>query len=304
MRFNIVSAKYMNSFLAWTSPQKTTATLIFLATCLLITILTDMAFCMKITTFIAGGAFFLCWPVASRYPKYRYLVSPFKWALWDIPTDGKLRWHYTPRVADFWVVAEWSFQYLRRKAQMTRERLLERKVDRNFHHDQRAAYKGFLQTIPNIAIDDGGSDDDEDWHSVRSSTSVLGKTDIMAYRAWSQGAIGRLVIYAGGVRFVRSLKRKESWRYSFLDLAEMRKQEASLLSRLPTVSSHSLELKLIDGSVFTIEGLKDRDSAFNSIIGFSGLQWQALQTKSPANNIGHNIAYGPPGNPAWALGSA
>jgi len=48
-----------------------------------------MAFCVKITGFVAGGSFFLCWPIASRYPKYRYLVSPFKWVLWDIPTDGK-----------------------------------------------------------------------------------------------------------------------------------------------------------------------------------------------------------------------
>ncbi|KAL8908357.1 MAG: hypothetical protein Q9207_000885 [Kuettlingeria erythrocarpa] len=231
-----------------------------------------MSFCMKITTFITGGAFFLCWPVASRYPKYRYLVSPFKWALWDIPTD-----------------AEWSFQHLRRKAQTTRERLLERKVERDFHHDQKARYKGPFQTIPNIFIDDCGSDDAGDWHSVRSSTSVLDKTAITAYRAWSHGAIGRFNIHTGGVQFIRSLKRKESRRCSFLDLAEMSKQEGSILSRLPTVSPHSLEVKLIDGSVFPIEGLNDRDSAFDSIIGFSDLQWQALQAKIAADNIDDNI---------------
>lgn len=78
-----------SSFHDWIYPRKTVATLIFLAACLLIGVLTDMAFCMKVGTFIAGGAFFLCWPIASRYPKYRYLVSPFKWVLWDIPTDGR-----------------------------------------------------------------------------------------------------------------------------------------------------------------------------------------------------------------------
>ena len=44
---------------------------------------------MKIVWFVVGGAFFFCWPIASRYPKYRYLVSPIKWVLWDIPTDGE-----------------------------------------------------------------------------------------------------------------------------------------------------------------------------------------------------------------------
>ena len=54
----------------------------------LVGLLTDMAFCMSILWLIVGVAFFLCWPIASRYPKYRYLVSPIKWLLWDIPTDG------------------------------------------------------------------------------------------------------------------------------------------------------------------------------------------------------------------------
>jgi len=78
-----------NSFYNWMSPRKTAASLWFFASALLVTLFCDMAFCVKITGFVAGGSFFLCWPISSRYPKYRYLVSPFKWVLWDIPTDGK-----------------------------------------------------------------------------------------------------------------------------------------------------------------------------------------------------------------------
>ena len=78
-----------HSFYHWKAPKKTAATLYFLAVCLLVSICTDMEFCMKIVSFIVGGTFFLCWPIASLYPKYRYLVSPFKWALWDIPTNGE-----------------------------------------------------------------------------------------------------------------------------------------------------------------------------------------------------------------------
>ena len=38
--------------------------------------------------FIIGGGFFLCWPIASLYPQYRILVSPFRWVLWDIPSNS------------------------------------------------------------------------------------------------------------------------------------------------------------------------------------------------------------------------
>ncbi|KAL8738882.1 MAG: hypothetical protein Q9181_000409 [Wetmoreana brouardii] len=262
------------NFHGWVNPQKTAATLFFLVLCLLICLLTDMAFCMKVTTFISGGTFFVCWPISSHYPKYRYLVSPFKWAMWDVPTD-----------------AEWSFQYLRRNAQITREKLIERATDRNYHDETDGhVFPGTsrVQAVPDIVVDATGlddDDDDEDWHSTSSATSVLDGSDLVAYRAYSHGTVGQLIIYAGGVRFVRSIKRRELWRRSFLELTEMRKNEGSSVSKLPAVPSHSLELKCIDGSRLVLDGINERDSAFNTIIGFSGLQWQSLQAKI-VNNSG------------------
>ncbi|KAL8769398.1 MAG: hypothetical protein Q9209_004626 [Squamulea sp. 1 TL-2023] len=260
------------NFHAWIYPRKTGATLIFLAVCFLITVLTDMAFCMKIASFIIGGTFFFCWPIASRYPKYRYLVSPLKWVLWDIPTD-----------------AEWSFQYLRRNAQKTREKLIERVADRVYRFgkgDSRASCCYVLsQEVPNINVDSVGPDEDEDWHSTNSSTGILDGFDIVSYRAFLQGVVGRLFIYSGGIRFVRSFKRKELWRRSFLELVEMRKQDGSALSKIPAVSSQSLELKFIDNSRVSLEGMQERDAAFSSIIGLSALQWQSLQAKTiPADS--------------------
>ena len=79
------------SFYHWKSPRKTAASLGFIAACLLVSVFADMAFCMRIVGFIAGGAFFVCWPISSLYPEYRYLISPFKWVLWDIPTHGQPR---------------------------------------------------------------------------------------------------------------------------------------------------------------------------------------------------------------------
>ena len=141
-----------------------------------------------------------------------------------------------------------------------------------------------VQAVPNILVDvtepEPSSDSDEEYLSTSSATSVLNGADITSYRAYSQGVIGRLVIYANGVRFIRSLKRKELWRRSFLEMAEMRKKEGSVVSKVSRVAPHSLELKFIDSSKLTLDGMKERDSAFNTIIGFSSLQWQSLQPKT------------------------
>ncbi|KAL8874301.1 MAG: hypothetical protein Q9174_000341 [Haloplaca sp. 1 TL-2023] len=260
-----------SNFHHWLYPRKTLATLTFLASCLMIGLSTDMTFCIKIATFIVGGAFFLCWPIASRYPKYRYLVSPFKWVLWDIPTD-----------------AEWSFQYLRRHAQTTREDKIRAAISLKTQSQsvQKAPSKGssLAQAVPNILVNateqEPSSGSDEEYLSTSSATSVLNEADITSYRAYSQGFVGRLVIYAGGVRFIRSLKRKELWRRPFIEMVEMRKKESSTVSKISTLAPHSLELKFIDSSKLLLDGMKDRDSAFNAIIGFSSLQWQSLQPKT------------------------
>ncbi|KAI9857041.1 MAG: hypothetical protein M1813_008647 [Trichoglossum hirsutum] len=81
---NFLEAMY--NFYHWKSPRKTVASLYFFITCFLISAIADMEFCMKLFWFIIGGSFFACWPISSRYPRYRYLVSPIKWVLWDIPT--------------------------------------------------------------------------------------------------------------------------------------------------------------------------------------------------------------------------
>lgn len=136
-----------------------------------------------------------------------------------------------------------------------------------------------MQSVPGISVDEISSIDDEEWHSASSETSILGESDIAAYRAFSRGVVGKLIVYADGIRFIRSIKREELWRRSFLELAEMRKKESSSLSKLPMVSPQTLEFKFIDGSKTALEGMKESDSAFNTIIGLSGLQWQSLQTK-------------------------
>ncbi|KAL8921571.1 MAG: hypothetical protein Q9172_003970 [Xanthocarpia lactea] len=174
--------------------------------------------------------------------------------------------------------------YLRRNAQTTREKLIERAADSVYQLEkastQASSNHSLSQAVPDITVDAVDSTEDEDWHSATSRTSILNGSDIVAYRAYLQGVVGRLIIYSGGVRFLRSFTRKELWRRSFLELAEMRKQDGSAVSKLPTVSSQSLEIQFTDDSKVVLEGMRERDAAFSSIIGLSGLQWQSLQAKT------------------------
>lgn len=80
----------MVNFYRHERPRLTLATIFFFTCCLLTTLLADMAFCMKLVWFIFGGGFFLTYPIATRYPQYRVLVSHFRWVFWDIPTHAEL----------------------------------------------------------------------------------------------------------------------------------------------------------------------------------------------------------------------
>ena len=67
-------------------------------------------------------------------------------------------------------------------------------------------------------------------------------------------------------------------RVLFIQLAEMRKVEGNRLSKMVS-SADQLEIKNMHGRKYCIEGMKERDEAFNTIIAFSGLQWQSLQIR-------------------------
>ena len=147
-------------------------------------------------------------------------------------------------------------------------------------------YTGRMITVPRIQVQGDGSakdysdSDDEGWYSASSTTSVLEASDIRSFRAQSHGVIGRLVVFTKGVRYVRSLPKKELWRKDYLELVELGKMEGSNASKLTSLSPDQLDIKCTDGGTFKIKGMVERDEAFNTIIAFSGLQWQSLQIKA------------------------
>ena len=188
------------------------------------------------------------------------------------------------------LIAEWSFQYLRRQAQITREEMIKKKVEDGHSYELANpsvdGYTGRMITVPRIQVqgDESAKDysdsDDEGWYSASSSTSVLEASDIRSFRAQSHGVIGRLIVFTKGVRYVRSLPKKELWRKDYLEFVELRKMEGSNASKLTSLSPDQLDIKCTDGETFKIKGMVERDEAFNTIIAFSGLQWQSLQIKA------------------------
>lgn len=271
------------SFATWNLPLKTAQTLFFFATCLLISLLTDMAFSMKVFWFLAGGAFFLSWPISSHYPKYRHLVSPLRWVFWDIPTE-----------------AERAFLYLRARAQGARERVLERALERAVSVEQTSAGGAYADDgaasaiggPPGIAA--GGERDDvevEDWHTPPSTPSPPSDPTLLAFRAHYQSHQGKLLLSTNGVRFVRTSHlhahraTREPFALPYTHLREMRKIDGTM-SRLAKVSGvlpkrvkesgEDLLFLGAEGEVL-VESVADRDEAFNAVVGFSGLRWQKLQ---------------------------
>lgn len=165
--------------------------------------------------------------------------------------------------------------------------MINKRVQESHVHETARSYNGngfgLSAALPKFTLkvtqpmDADGDDQDDDgasWHSTDSSCNVLDSCDIVFFSARSEKAFGRLIIYANGVRFVRSSNGKEVWRRTFLELAEMRKLVGSALSRVTLKALEQLELIFTDGSSVVLEAMKDRDEAFNTIIGFSALQWQ------------------------------
>ena len=265
----------LSNFYSWKHPKKTVSSLVFFAACLATSIFADTAFCLKIIWFVVGGSFFVCWPVSSLYPRYRYLVSPFKWVLWDVPTH-----------------AEWSFQYLRRHCQESRESMIRNRVEQSFQKEPQEPflehYAGRLSTPhPHIEVEgveqefDSENTASEDWHSADSSSNILPETHFLSYRSHWEGVTGRLAITPSGLRFVRSIKKQEMWYLPFIEIEEMRKFQGAVRSGSKVLGIKSkllLEIRRMDGICYTVELRGDRDEVFNYIIGFSGLQWQSLQS--------------------------
>jgi len=265
---NMLESLY--NFYHFRSPSATVASLCLFGAFFLLSAIGDAAFNMKVFWLIVGMSFFICWPIGSLYPRYRLLVSPFKWALWDVPTH-----------------AEWCFQYLQERSAAAREAILAKPSDGAFVR---------------MGTNAGGLTDESDSESFYSTDSVLidEEKDILSFGCTYLHVPGRFIISTTGLRFISSvLLPYRSFHEPFSSLFEMSKRQtrSTILSPLAKVTTGMDKLELWfrgqEGSasmydmgekgnarMVVLENMRDRDKAFNAVVGFSGCRWQSLQKKS------------------------
>ncbi|KAH7400410.1 hypothetical protein BKA64DRAFT_481465 [Cadophora sp. MPI-SDFR-AT-0126] len=279
------------NFYHFQSPAATIASLCFVAALFLLTALVDSRYAMKVLWFMIGLIFFICWPISSLSPRFRLLVSPLKWMLWDVPSHSEL-----------------SFQFLQERAAVARESIIS---DHHRENSDPDVTRGSA-----LRSDSDGQDVSDDESFVTSATSFENEDlAILSFDCIFQHIPGHFTISTTGVRFDPSINHFSNSMAAFYkpysELLEMSKRQthSSILSPLAKVTSgmDKLELRfrgnfgvagvpgigeMVEEEVLLLENMRGRDKAFNAIIGFSGVRWQHLQKrpKSEGKKGRHTVA--------------
>ncbi|KAN0068315.1 hypothetical protein V8E54_013511 [Elaphomyces granulatus] len=294
----------LGNFYNWQYPRRTAATLFFLVSCLSLALFTDLKFCMKVFWFVCINTFFLGWPVASRYPQYRFLVSPVRWVFWDIPTHTE------------WAIASLQQHEARQKVELAGHRANQNTLTLSKHDltDTKETSHATHETQQRNPND----------HEFMNGGVQVGKEletasqEAHCFRANRHGCPGYLLISLHGLRFIktdafiRGPKEDldhELWSYEFSSLLQLSKSRASMSSKMKmdptfellefeflaspaaintggeglvlvghrkegtasnTILQHPTTLEVLD-----LPGGK-RDEVFNLIIGIGRLRWSVL----------------------------
>ena len=83
-----VLIRVAHSFYEWRSPNRTLLSLSFLGLVGLLITIAPTWLLIKLIQLEGALIFFGTFPIASRLPQYRHVVSPLTWLFWKIPTDG------------------------------------------------------------------------------------------------------------------------------------------------------------------------------------------------------------------------
>lgn len=264
------------NFYHFRSPYATICSLCLVAALFAVSAFGSFEFAMKGWWLIVGLTFFVCFPISSRWPRYRHLVAPWKWMVWNVPTH-----------------AEWCFQYLQERATIAKASILST-VEYDSHHVRTGAIDTEL-----FENDCDGSDSDS-FVSAESFQLDM-ERDIMSFGCTYLHTPGRLIISTTSLRFESSMGKVlpyESFTKPYSALVEMNKRQthASVLKPLVKVTTGLDKLELVfrglkggavmhsmgekeDAEVVILEKMRGRDKAFNAILGFSGVRWQCLQQK-------------------------
>jgi hypothetical protein len=259
----------LNNFYDWLDPRLTWATLFWFSTAILLGIFTPSEYSIKIVTMCCIVMFFGSRYVAHYHPEYRHVVNAFNYIFWGIPND-----------------ADWSMSYLRAKAQETRAELIGKRVREKYNDDfphargpiadifdGPASIKTPSSATDNVSIESEEDDDAASFHSTKSTSSILDGLDILSFRCTMHSVPGRLIIFSDGLRFQRTSSDTEVWRRLWSELVEIEKTDPKTAGLIKT---DGIRLAFTDGKEVKLDHVRQRDKAFNCIIGFSGLRFQIV----------------------------
>lgn len=237
----------MINFYRWERPSKTAATLFYYFCCLLITLLADTRFCVRLVWWIIGAGFFFCWPLATRFPQYRILLDPVRWVFWDIPTHAEL-----------------GFIQLQEKA------ILRDAKD--------------LDEAMAVGYDEPASD--SDYHSADEDLSISPVGKEIAIRAYNGKHRGHLTLGRDSLTFSSATGPTVTTTLVNITEMRKIPIEGKA-ERLLTFQSQteSLEFDFRPNDSSETETLSilvrrsDQHRIFNHILAWSGLKWQSLHIK-------------------------
>ncbi|KAF3927658.1 hypothetical protein ABW21_db0201919 [Orbilia brochopaga] len=264
------------NFNEWRRPAQTVHSLILLGACLLLSLCTDVAYCWRLITFMFGLWFFVSSPVASLYPRYRWVVSPIRWAFWGIPTQAEIA--YTEFHED--AVNAINDPAKRKKA--ARRRAWRKKIAdyegpmTMIEGDDDAEDEGYITNSPDIEEDE--EDDPEELISptvAQDLQSLQGATMIFCgFKCVYRDQPGKLFVSDFGLLFETEVSNKLLVEVPWTYLKRLQKQEIPISTNGRGETAHALDVILADEEVVRFGSMNSRDKAFKRIIGFSGLQWQ------------------------------
>lgn len=306
----------MVNFYSWRDPLATTQSLILWSSLAGFSALVSTEFGLKVMVFAVGLIFFVMRPITWRYPRFRKVISPTMWVYWDVPTNGKFLLLCHSRIPAYQLTfsAGLAFKGLQEDAQKARERMHNVNMQ-NVHQQTGQTHAGprpIVAVSPAQLLQSDATNNRNTLDQPRQNSNVLPPAvithprtthsethndDLLHFRGSCKSHLGRLVITPTRIRFTRTLPQQslstltsdipsaqnpanDLFDQPYLHLLELRKSNSSvanLFSRKEIISTDGLIIVWMDGTTVTIESMRKRDEAFNTIIGFSGLRFAVQQ---------------------------
>ncbi|KIW13336.1 hypothetical protein PV08_08524 [Exophiala spinifera] len=232
-------------------PRLTFASVFFFSCCLAVCLCADMEFCMKVVWFVVGGGFFFSYPIATSFPKYRLLVSQFRWVFWGIPSHAEL-----------------AILRLQEKAVVRDANLAEFDLHRDDDDD-----------------DDDEGDDGERTRWPMGESHAIAAVERDSGRG--QLVVGRTALsWIRKTADERHWPFSELHELRKIDPDE----NDSMWKNLKNVHSRSsagLEIVFLQDEITLLLHPSDRDRVFNLILAWSGQKWQSLHMERQHSHRGN-----------------